>query len=517
MLKILSISILAACAGVLLSCSGHRVGMTSSNIVNVEGLEVLSSPIKVFHRDGTIFLFRDGASTSDSLIAGSATVMLPTGEIEERPYVMLRVSDIVGATLYEFRQSGGSAFGAVWTGVLGGASAIMAITCITNPKSCFGSCPTVYAPHADSMQMVAEMFSTSISPSLASDDLDFLYASSGGDPIPLKITNEALETHYIDRMELVFVEHDTNAIAMPGPGRSIAVVNRHTTSVSGTDANGASITDAIKSPDGYAWRSGPDALLKRPSNDPFDHIDVIVPTNGADTVDLVVRWRNSLLSTLLFYNMVLGDQGLKALAWQHRLDRDPVYASAFSMLYGRYSGVRASVQENGTWRMVGNLTDAGPIVWRTECVRIPTKGRDSVTVRLSCLADNAFLDHIAVAARHTGPTRTTIVPWTITASTVDTNHTPLDQKDKNYLVHDPGDHTSLSVHIPRSSVHGSLFVRSNGFYYEWVRAEWLQRPTTTGASDVINSDRMIKDLGRRWMDQHLLIEEAFRTNRISLR
>ena len=56
--------------------------------------------------------------------------------------------------------------GAVVMGVLTGASLALSGLCLTNPKACFGSCPTFYVSNGDKLVLQAEGFSDAIAPSL---------------------------------------------------------------------------------------------------------------------------------------------------------------------------------------------------------------------------------------------------------------------------------------------------------------------------------------------------------------
>jgi hypothetical protein len=82
-------------------------------------------------------------------------------------------------------------------------SVVLTAACIANPKACFGSCPTFYAPADDGgaghgVALQAEGFSDSIAPALEANDVDALWRSAGagtpGTTLTLRMTNEAYET-----------------------------------------------------------------------------------------------------------------------------------------------------------------------------------------------------------------------------------------------------------------------------------------------------------------------------------
>jgi hypothetical protein len=370
------------------------------------------------------------------------------------------------------------------------------------------------------MEMVAELFSTSISPSLARDDLDRLTTLTSAEPMPVRITNEALETHVIDRLEFIVVPHGHDERVLPAGDGRIRFVGTSTLSLLHASAQDTSIRARIVDADTEAWRSGPERLRTLPPSAPFDEIDLMLNAAGHDSIDLEVRWRNTLLTTVLLYDIVLGDQGLKALAWQNWLDTDPLYARAFEVLYERYSGIRIHVWSGTEWVEVEHLRDAGPIVWRDEVRAIPTFGQDTLRVRLSCLADNVLLDRV----RATVPVTRSIQPYVASWEVVQTTAVPQDSirsavafADGAALIHDPGSLTEILVTPPTAMEYGTLLVRSRGFYYEWIRSSWLARPTLITPEALLAGDAMIERLTDRWMRVHVDIESDFQRTTFPLR
>ncbi|HEY0255635.1 MAG TPA: hypothetical protein VGC41_29100, partial [Kofleriaceae bacterium] len=92
--------------------------------------------------------------------------------------------------------------------VVTGVSVAIGVACVLNPKACFGSCPTFYAPDAHGTYVLqAEGFSDAIAPSLATHDRDALWRTTAGGTFELRVTNEAYETHVIQGADLIAVPH----------------------------------------------------------------------------------------------------------------------------------------------------------------------------------------------------------------------------------------------------------------------------------------------------------------------
>jgi len=90
--------------------------------------------------------------------------------------------------------------------IVTGASLALTTACLVNPKACFGSCPTFYVSDGDRLVLQAEGFSDSIAPSLEATDVDALYRARPRDrALSVRMTNEALETHVVKRVEILAV------------------------------------------------------------------------------------------------------------------------------------------------------------------------------------------------------------------------------------------------------------------------------------------------------------------------
>jgi len=81
-------------------------------------------------------------------------------------------------------------------------------------KAIFGSCPTVYSDNGAVDE--AELFSNSIAPLFEARDVDRLRAQPDSKGIlRLEIRNEAMETHYINHLQLFEVQHAADEFVLP--------------------------------------------------------------------------------------------------------------------------------------------------------------------------------------------------------------------------------------------------------------------------------------------------------------
>ena len=87
-------------------------------------------------------------------------------------------------------------------------------------------------------------------------------------------------------------------------------------------------------------------------------------------------------ATLLFYEIVLGSQGVRAIDWTERMNSDRLYAAQFRYIYSEVSGVKIKSWRDGTWKTVGVVPDAGPVGWKEVAIRVPVENEDELALRL---------------------------------------------------------------------------------------------------------------------------------------
>ena len=386
----------------------------------------------------------------------------------------------------------------------------------------FGSCPTVYTDSAGTPTLEAEGFSYSIAPLFEGRDVDLLH----GTPDPagafrLEVRNEALETHYINQLGMLQVTRGPAETVLPSPGGAPLAVRDHIPPAAAYDRAGRDVRDDFAA-DGRAFSSAEAVLDRVTAEDATDAIDLTFPRPvGQDTAVLVLRMRNSLLNTVLLYDLMLRDPGLRSLDWVGRDLQQIGTAARLGEWYARNFGMRVAVRDGDRLREVGRVGDAGPIAWKDVAVLVPVPaGTDSLRIRLSFVADDWRIDGIELARawRHLAPR--TLVPIRVvdSAGRADTAAlASLRDADTRYLMTQPGNRFFLGfapAPAPADSVSTFLLV-SQGYYIEWLRGSWV-RPHLTGAAFRPTDDAIVEAL-HRWRRQAPEFERRFYATRFPVR
>jgi hypothetical protein len=404
----------------------------------------------------------------------------------------------------------------------------------------FGSCPTVYALEpggpVDEAPLVMEAFSYSIAPLFESRDVAAIPVAPGPDgQVWLEIRNEALETHYVRHMELLEVPLEAGERVLPDPtGRPLAVAGP-LEPLSAVDREGHQVADLVRASDGRPFRSSRSRLAAASIDDFEDELilDFEVP-EGVPEAALELELRNTLLNTVLFYDVILAASGASALDWLGR-DLDQIgTAAAMGQWYADRMGMRVQVETPDGWVEVAQLSDVGPIAWKEVAVPVPVTG-PRVRVLLSFPTDSWFIDRVALATGvRLPPVR---VHPVAEAERVDGLPDPelverLSVSDTLHLVTYPGEHYRVAFRVggevlgetvdgeaegvasgaaPRSG----FLLAMQGYYVEWVRGPWLRAGGGRGVFEP--EDGAILEAMARWSEVMDAYERDFHASRIPAR
>jgi len=272
-----------------------------------------------------------------------------------------------------------------------------------------------------------------------------------------------------------------------------------------------------------ARRTPPAVLERARAGATDDWIDLLVaPPRGADSIVIVFRLRNSLLNTILLYDIMLGDPGARSIDWVgHELEQVGP-ALELAQWYQRRMGMNVAVLDHGTWRPVAHLKDTGPVAWKDVAIVVPVLEPDRMRIRLTFPADNWRIDRLAIASRFrrlpNGPVVHRLSTVLDALEHVDTAAVAsISAADARYLevassrrftaVFRPG---AMSGDSART-----FFLGSQGYYTEWVRNGWLRAPRANRT--FTPSDTALADAIQRWRVTQDTLEARFMATRVPVR
>jgi hypothetical protein len=493
-----------------------------SNGVRTESLDKsalpvdVSSPVKAHLTDGSTVVYPDGITVTDTHVAPRKRGMRFSATQRDIAGTTIMLDSIVGLESYTTRTSGAASFfvSTLATGgaILLGAAAAVAI---------FGSCPTIYVDSAGTPVLQAEVFATRISPLLEARDIDLLSArvDSAGE-VTLEVRNEALETHYINHFELLDVRHPLGLRVIPDEhGRPLAL-GALAPPASARDRAGRDLRDVVARRDDVVFSTDSGTLAHATGDDPFDFVDIAIPSSGADSVVVAMHLRNSLLNTVLLYELMLGEQGARSIDWMSRDMQRIGSVLKFGRWYRQNFGLRISVWDGTRYRHIERHPTYGPVAWREAATVVPVLERDSVRVRLAFMADEWRIDWIGATAEFSRP-RPRLIAIDRVRATNDSiaaiTKRNLREADDRYVQTSPGERFWVTFRpgvVPAGTAR-TFLLASQGYYSEWIRGSWIKQASDTARFDP--SKTTVERTLRRWSAQRDTLDQAFFSTRIPMR
>ena len=514
-------------------CIHSFVHTVAVKILPDTGNVFVMTPLKVHLVDGRTVVFRNGATIDRHAIRGLGDAYPMLGSAADGTKTeLVPLDSVVGVETFQSRVVGfptlvaSAAATAVSTAAVafGAAALFVAI---------FGSCPTVYADTGSSAVLQAEGFSYAIAPLLEQRDLDPLRVRPDSNGvIRLELRNEALETHYINNLELMAVRHSRDERAVADQDGRPLLVSGIRPLVAAHDRAGRDVLSVLAASDGKLFSSTEESVNAAHIGDLDDWIDIdardLAP---GDSIAVVLRLRNSLLNTVLLYDGVLS--GRDAPEWLDNGLQHISTAINLSTWYMRTMGMRASVDgvrprsTDRPWN--SRLGDVGPLAFRDVAIVLPRPRRDSKTahIRLRFVADDWRIDYAGVADRVSRP-KQAVVPLTRLILPAKVGETPvidtaamaaLLEPDGRYLQTNPGQRMTLEFDVAKPVAHSdsstTYLIAWQGWYREWIRGKWLAEPKRP--PNWAPNDSLVLSALRRWHSRKAEMEEEFYSSRVPVR
>lgn len=474
--------------------------------------------------DYRTILFKKGFSVDESGKNISGIAKTKPGKSIKTHLVTIPIDSIAAIIYYDKGQINRSYIaGTTILGLTGPALSAFGYFCTFCPKCCFGSCPTVYTVNDKGLKVLtAELFSKSIASSLEAPDIDLLDQNiKSGTEWSCNITNEALETHWINRFSLIAVPHDINEFVFPIRDTSLIAVKNLQSFQKVVSTSGEDLSVIVKNSDSLSYRSN-----QTLSGTSEDWIDISLPTpDEADSLAIIIKSKNTLLSTILLYEVVLGSQGIFAINWLEKLNKDSTYANLFRKIYDNYSGIKVQTYYNGKWQNCGKFHDTGPIAWRDDVIIVPIfKDLNIQKYRLTFFPDNQMIDKLAFSLNYRYPNNEQIIAAELLSIKDNSGNEREDVKkvissiDSLYIETNPSDEFLLRYQLPENDSILSLFVKSQGHYTEWIRSSWLKNSFSSNYKfNLQNINATIIELAEKWNTSRIEIEQEFFKNRIPIK
>ncbi len=360
--------------------------------------------------------------------------------------------------------------------ILTALDAALGVLCLSIPKACFGSCPTFYLDDTDDFHFAeAEGFSNAIAPSLEYTDIDAMQVRYIDEqPLSLTMKNEALETHCVKKADLLAYPINAGERVYQSTYDRFYLSNHSYAPKSATGPEGDFLA----------------TILEDDKNERFSHsdannlsskeeliIDFDQVTNNSE-LGLSIAFRQSMMTTYFIYSAMgyMGDEVGDMFA---KLERNKESADKLN------NGIKAELGEidiftwdeaEQEWKFENGFYETGPIAINKEIIKLKSHAKDGqLKVKIVLNKGLWRIDQISLINLVKEVQPIEIQAHELVKNSVRENDLLNElNSEENYVISMPGDEFTFKYTFPESDKHYELFLKSRGYYLEWMRSNWIK-------------------------------------------
>lgn len=407
--------------------------------------------------------------------------------------------------------------------LLAGVDALIGIICLSNPKACFGSCPTFYLNDKDNFHYAdAEGFTNAISPSMEYADIDALNNPKIVNPsFSLTMKNEALETHCINDIKLLAFPRRSGQQIYHSPEDSFYLCE-NTYPIHHAQDKECNISSFLEKADRVERFSLAD------ENDLNSKEEIYIDFNCIENVNrlgLILNFRQTLLSTYLFYSSIgfMGDQvgDIYTMMETKKQLRDK-FDGTIKLLGG--IEVFAWNERMTNWEFQGSFNETGPIAINRQMIPLKSmvsngiENLSAIPVKLKLILNKGLwrIDYVALTN-----IINTIIPQRLSPIRIMNKGIKDDAAlasildSSRYLISMPGSAYRFDFIMPQKNQDYALFLYSKGYYLEWMRTHWIKDKNLDKLKQmVLKPATFLKEETKTYKKYETMMEQEFWNSKI---
>jgi len=401
--------------------------------------------------------------------------------------------------------------------ILAGVDAIIGLLCLSNPKACFGSCPTFYINENDNFHYAdAEGFSDAISPCLEYADIDALNQTQiKGNRFSITMKNEALETHCVKDVKLLAYPLNQNERIYHYSASNKFYLCENTYQLSNAKADEGDITSLLKNKDREERFSLSDEQNLKSKESVYLTFEQVEHTKE---LGLLLNFRQTMMTTYLFYS-AMGYMGNQVSDRFAMFENDTVLRNKHVATYKELGGIDVYLydEQASNWQLQHTFDEKGPIAINKQIVPLQQSTNTSkVKIKLVLNRGLWRIDYASLTN-----IKEKVTPKEVSVSAIYNkgriDNFALNQiiKPEKYLISMPGDEFKFDFELPHTDSKYELFLYSKGYYLEWMREEWIKEKNLLKLNKMFNHPKKyLKEVAKTYKQYEMYMESEFWDSKI---
>ena len=167
--------------------------------------------------------------------------------------------------------------------------------------------------------------------------------------------------------------------------------------------------------------------------------------------------------------------------------------------------------DRGKWEKWNEMKEMGPIATDIHMIKLPTLIDESKSIKLRLAKGNWRINYIALASLNEKLEPIVLKPSSIYYdSKYDEEAMNLLLDNKQKLVTLPGDVYTINYEIPSNELKYEYFLKSRGYYLEWIRDSWIEEENLTSLIQMnFTPKKTLKDLAPIYKEIEADMENIF--------
>ena len=402
--------------------------------------------------------------------------------------------------------------------ILAGLDVVLGIVCLTNPKACFGSCPTFYINEKDNFHYAdAEGFSNAISPSMEYFDIDALNIQTiSGNTFSITMKNEALETHCVNNVKLLAYPLKKGERVYQSPSNEFYLCENNYV-LKQAIGNEGDITALLKDEDRqerFSPSDGSNLSSKEEIVLTFDNAE------NADELGLILNFRQTLMTTYFIYSAMgyMGDEVGDIFA---KIETEGNTKDKLKNGIKRELGnidIYVWNEQNNNWEYQNGFYETGPIAINRQFIPLQNRQSNSkIKIKLVLNKGLWRMDYASLTN-----IKKQVSPIEISPSTI-TNKGKLDNialseinSPDKYLLSMPGSEYKFNFTLPSANTDYDFFLYSKGYYLEWMREHWIKDKDLLKLKQMVdNPKKYLREEAESYKQYEATMEHQFWNSKIN--
>ena len=400
--------------------------------------------------------------------------------------------------------------------LLAGLDVVLGLICLTNPKACFGSCPTFYIHESDNFHYAdAEGFSNAISPSMEYYDIDALnHHNITNNVFSITMKNEALETHCVKNVKLFAFPLEKGERVYQTPTNDFYLCENDY-SISRAIANEGDITTILKDPDRqerFSLSDENNLCSKEEIFLTYNHV------NNTENLGLLLNFRQTLMTTYLFYS-AMGYMGDNVSDVFSVLETNEKMKNNFDATTKALGGIECFLwnEKSNNWEKQSTINETGPIAINRQFIPFHnTNCNEKVKIKLVLNKGLWRIDYVSLTNIKQIVKPKEIYPIAIyNKGTLDQLALVEINAPDKYLLSMPGSNYKFDFILPDANATYEFFLYSKGYYLEWMREHWLKDKDLLKLKQMVdNPKKYLREEAKFYKKYESTMEEEFWNSKV---